>query len=62
MRIKVNVIIDVDRPTAERLLEAAPKNLWKSLNLIANTRPDAMTVSTPTEVEEGAEDVTPTSP
>lgn len=60
MRIKMDVWLDVDKLTAERFLNATPANRWKMMNLIVNTRPDAVSYSEPIiKDEEGAPDETP---
>lgn len=56
MRIKMDVWIDVDKLTAERFINCVPAKRWKMLDLIANTRPDAISYSEPVIAEEGSVD------
>ncbi len=56
MRLKMDLFLDVDKMTAERFLNTEPKRRWKMMDLIANTRPDAISFSEPTTVEEGSPD------
>ena len=57
MRLRLNVQMEVDPLTASRFLqEKNPSLLWKSLDLLVNTRPDLVTFTLPEEVVEGATD------
>jgi hypothetical protein len=60
VRIKMDVQIDVDKVTALRFLAAEPQHRWKMMDLISNTRPDAITYSEPVMFDpEAAPDETP---
>lgn len=56
MRLRMDLFLNVDKLTAERFLSTDPARRWKMMDLIANTRPDALTFSEPVIVEEGAPD------
>jgi hypothetical protein len=56
----MDLFLTVDKLTAERFLHTPPERRWKMMDLIANTRPDAISFSEPTMVEEeGSADEAP---
>lgn len=59
MRIKLNLLLEVEPLTAERLLKAEPRHLWKMIDLIAANQPQAVTYTVPTVVEEADEKAPP---
>jgi hypothetical protein len=59
MLLQVDLRIQVDRLTADRLRSASPQHLWKQVDLLVNTRPEAVTFLMKVLTEEGAPDATP---
>lgn len=45
MLLTLNLKLEVDKLTAERLMSADPKHLWKMLDLLQANRPDVLTFS-----------------